>query len=122
MILEKAFFICFYLREGSRHFSSAVIRGRDVVIFDTADLSTPDDATITILHEASHSFLGHSKSGLAKTLEESMRQEDEAWAQVRHWLPGRFHPRIDQVESQGGGTRGPLSPDRFRAVDDQGNV
>jgi len=110
-ILGRTLFLCYENGEGSWQLPAAYIRGRNVVILDPDDLKTPEAVTITILHEAAHSFLGHNKSGRTQTKDEYERQEDEAWAKVRDWLPPSLHGQIDRAEAMGGGTSGQLNPE-----------
>jgi hypothetical protein len=109
-ILDSALFVCCGNGEGSWHLPPSLIRNRSVVILDPENMRIPDSATITILHEAAHSVLGHSPFGQTKSRDEYQRQEDEAWSKVREWLPERFHDEIERCESEGGGSTGSLHP------------
>lgn len=102
-ILDSCLFFPF--SGGSWHLSPSLIRGRSVVIIDESDLEDRNEAIVTILHEAAHAYLGHNESrGYSG---HAMRQvEDDAWAQVRRWLPNGFTLTIEEAERQGSGGKG----------------
>ncbi len=105
-VLESAFFTRY--RGDSWHLSQKQIRERSVIIIDEKDLNERNEAIVTILHEAGHSFLGHGNSG-GYSLEDMNRTEDECWNQVRHWLPPEFHECIDKAERLGSGSKGTMA-------------
>lgn len=102
-ILNGTFSVPFY--GDSWHFAQTLIHERSVVIIDSADLEDEEEAIVTILHEAGHSFLGHGTVGIV-SLETMQTQEDECWSLVREWLPGDFAACIDKAVQQGSGTKG----------------
>jgi transcriptional antiterminator len=90
----------------SRRFNRDSICGRSLIILSEEDLRNERYCIPTILHESAHEILNHTDTYESK---QYLQQEDEAWNKVREWLPKEFDELINELEKEGGGSKGQAS-------------
>ena len=89
----------------SRRFDRDLIQEMSVIILSIEDLSS-EKCIPVILHESAHEILNHHKDPTKMNAIEYIQEEDDAWDKVREWLPKEFDEIINDLEKEGGGSKG----------------